>query len=261
MGKRVPTWKEFWDALASSRDPIAATDRPTVSPRTYQLYSAEIMQRLDLDQDDILLDIGCGTGVIDASLAPHVRKIFATDFSEAMAKKTRSNAATWGNICAVNCDGIALPFRGGVFPKTVAYAVAQYLSRDQIDQVLGEAHRVTQPGGLIMLGEIPRARDASFSSRVRDVWVYQGLWGVLRKIFDLSFEFGLRITGCLTRRFVRPKGPPIVLHSEKELLDMVHRHGMRGQVLRQSEELPWFHQTFDLLIENVGVTDAREAVS
>ena len=258
MAKRVQTWKEFWDALATSRNPIAATDRPTVPPSTYQLYSTEIIQKLDLNRDDILLDIGCGTGIIDASLAPHVRKIFATDFSQIMAEKTRSNTATWENVHAVNCDGAALPFRDGIFPKVVVYAVAQYLSRNQIDQVLGEAHRVTQSGGLIMLGEIPRARDASLPNRVRDVWRHQGLRGVLRKILDLSFEFWLRVTGCLTHRFVRPESPPIVLHSEKELLDMVHQHGMCGQVLRQSEKLPWFHQTFDLLIENIPVADTRE---
>ena len=69
--RKTQAWKEFWDLLATSRDPIAATDRPTVSPATYQLYSTEITQKLALSKDDILLDIGCGTGIIDASFWRH----------------------------------------------------------------------------------------------------------------------------------------------------------------------------------------------
>ena len=43
MKKKPQMWKAFWDILATSRDPIAATDHPIVSPATYQLYSMEIM--------------------------------------------------------------------------------------------------------------------------------------------------------------------------------------------------------------------------
>lgn len=242
-------WKAFWDILATSRDPIAATDRPTVSPATYQLYSMEIMQKLTLEKDDILLDIGCGTGLIDASLATHVHRIVATDFSEVMAQKARVNTAFCGNVLVVNGDATALPYKDSSFSKVVIYAVAQYLSHAQIDQMLEQTQRVVRPGGLIILGEIPRARDMGLFVRIRDVWTHQGLRGVLRKILDNLFERCLRVTGRWTGRFVRPKGPTITLYSVEVLLDMVHQHRMRGQVLRQSEKLPWFHQTFDLLIE------------
>jgi ubiquinone/menaquinone biosynthesis C-methylase UbiE len=249
MAKRAGTWREFWDNLATSRDLIAATDRPTVPPETYQLYGVEILRKLALNSDDVLLDVGCGTGLIDAQVAPHVRDVFAIDFSYMMTHKTKATTLALGNVHTINCDSTSLPFKDKVFPKVVMYAVAQYLSRRQIEQVIEEMQRVTQPGGKIMLGEIPRARDASFLNRVRDVWKHQGLGGVIRKVHDLTLELALRVTGCFTQKFVRPKGPPIILHAESDLLDMVHRCGMRGQVLDQDERLPWFHQTFDLLIE------------
>ena len=255
---KTRAWKEFWDLLATSRDPIAATDRPTVSPATYQLYSTEITQKLALSKDDILLDIGCGTGIIDASLAAHVHRIFATDFSEVMTQKARSNTATCGNVHVVTCDCTAIPFKDGAFSKLVMYAVAQYLSQAQIGQMLGEAQRVIRPGGLIMLGEIPRARDMSLLNRIRDVWTHQGLRGVLRKTLDNLFERWLRITGRWTRQFVRPVGLSITLHSEEVLLGLVHQRNMRGWISRQGEKLPWFHQTFDLLIENTLAADATE---
>lgn len=256
--KKTQTWKEFWDTLGTSHDPIAATDRPTVSQATYQLYSTEIIQKLALRKDDILLDIACGTGIIDANLAAHVQKVFATDFSEVMAQKAKAQTATCGNVHIAICDCAALPFKDGAFSKVVVYALAQYLSQAQIDQTIGETQRIIRPGGLIMLGEIPRARDMDLLSRIRDVWTHQGLGSVLRKICDQLLEYWLWFTGRWTGRYVRPEEPPITLHSEQELMHLVHQRNMRGQILSQSEELPWFHQTFDLLIENVPPAGMKE---
>jgi ubiquinone/menaquinone biosynthesis C-methylase UbiE len=262
MSKRMNkanTWKEFWDQLATSRDPIAATDRPTVSPETYQLYSEEIAQKLALSQDDIVLDIGCGTGIIDAEIAAHTNQIVATDFCEVMAWRTRSNTATCGNVLVVASDCTALPFKCGVFSKVVVYAVAQYLDEAQIGLMLGEAQRVVRPGGLIMLGEIPRSRDVDILSRVRDVWAHQGARGILSKLLDRLYERWLWFLGRVNQRFVRPEGPPITLHSVEALLGLVHQRNMRGWVLPQRKELPWFHQTIDLLIENRPPAGAKES--
>lgn len=242
-------WKEFWDQLGTSNDPIAATDRPTVSPETYHLYSIDIKEKLALGPDDTLLDIGCGTGIIDASLAPYVRQLFATDFSQIMVLKARSNTENCPNVKVVVCDSSAIPFVGGHFSKILMYAVAQYLSHDQIAGMIEQARRLAGPNGVILLGEIPRARDVSFTKRIGDVWLHEGIRGVIRKVLINGYEFWLRLTGKWTRRFVRPEGPPIFLHSPEELLEMVRQHNMRGHVLPQRKDLPWFHQTFDLLIE------------
>lgn len=258
---KTSTWKEFWNVLGTSNDPIAATDRPTVHPETYQLYSIEIIEKLRLNQDDILLDIGCGTGIIDAHLSPYVCRLVATDFSEVMSHKTKSNTAAYENVDTVVCDSVALPFQDSAFSKVVMYAVAQYLSPFQIDQMLGEAHRVARTGGTIMMGEVPRARDTRLFNRIRDIWAHEGPKGVLRKALRNLLEIWLRLTGRWTHRFVRPGGPSITLHSDQELLELTQQHDMRGRVLSQRADLPWFHQTFDLMIENLPVTEETRASS
>jgi ubiquinone/menaquinone biosynthesis C-methylase UbiE len=213
------------------------------------MYSIDIQEKLALNSDDTLLDIGCGTGIIDASLAPLVHQLFATDFSQVMAQRAKSSITNFPNANIVMCDSSAIPFNNGSFTKILMYAVAQYLSVIQIDYMLREAYRLASHGGLILLGEIPRARDTRFTKRIRDVWLHEGVRGVTYKVLINLFEFWLRFTGRWTGRFIRPKNPPITLHSDQELLELVQRHNMRGRILPQSKELPWFHQTFDLLIE------------
>jgi ubiquinone/menaquinone biosynthesis C-methylase UbiE len=184
----------------------------------------------------------------------------ATDFSEVMAQQAKANTVNCENVCVVTCDCRAIPFTDGIFSKVLIYGVVQYLSQAQVVQMLGEAQRVVWPGGRIMLGEIARARDVHLLSRIRDVWTHQGLWGVLCKMLDNLFERWLRVMGRWTHRFVRPKGPPITLHSEEVLLELVHQCGMCGWVWPQSDKLPWFHQTFDLLIENTPATEVKETL-
>jgi SAM-dependent methyltransferase len=249
--KKAPSWRAFWDDLATSRNPIAATDRPMVSPETYALYSTDIIEKLALCKDDIVLDIGCGTALIAVRLAEHVQLVYATDFSPTMMRAARLNSVSRENIRLAACDSIAVPFRDGAFSKIIIYGVAQYLSQHQMQQMLQEAKRLVQPNGLIMLGEVVRARDVRLLRRIRDILVYQGVRGLWLKVSQNLRERWWRIFGRRDSSYVRPDGPPITLHSAEALLQMVQELGLRGWKLSQSEKLPWFHQTFDLLIEKI----------
>jgi ubiquinone/menaquinone biosynthesis C-methylase UbiE len=222
-----------------------------VSAATYALYSADIIQKLALTKDDVVLDMGCGTALMDVKLAEHVRYIYGTDFSSTMVRAAQPNIVYSDNIRLMACDSTAAPFRDGAFSKVVIYAVAQYLDQRQISQVLQEAQRLTQPGGLIMLGEVPRARDMRLIGRIRDILIYEGLRGLWGKISRNFRERWWRLTGRDDRSYVRPDGPPVTRHSAEALLQTVRGLGMRGWKLTQDERLPWFHQTFDLVIERL----------
>jgi ubiquinone/menaquinone biosynthesis C-methylase UbiE len=247
--QRVDNWKDFWQMLSMNRDPIAATDRPMVSQEQYELYSTEILKKLNLQNDDVLLDIGCGTGIIDKSLAEHVKKIYATDFSSGMAMKAQENIMNYKNIEVFVSDSNAIPLPSRSVSKAVIYAVAQYLETEQIERMIFEIERVLQIGGLALLGEVPKKRDMSLLRRIWAVGVHQGARGVIIRSLEKIYEGWLRISGHWTGQFIRPMGPPEILHSENEILEIANRRQMRGWILPQDTRLPWFHQTFDLVIE------------
>ena len=69
-------------------------------------YNEVIAQKVDLSSASTLLDVGCGPGTFSLRFAPHVKEVFAFDFSPMMLSMLRSNAQTKGigNITSITAD-------------------------------------------------------------------------------------------------------------------------------------------------------------
>jgi SAM-dependent methyltransferase len=114
-----------------------------------------------------LLDVGCGTGTADASLA-RLRlsqlRLIGVDLSlkhvTTALDAARGMNARVGYACA---DACRLPFPDGVFDSTFCVAVLQHIR--EIDLALGEFARVTRPGGRILAVEPDNASRYWFSSQ------------------------------------------------------------------------------------------------
>ena len=113
-----------------------------------------------------ILDVGCGIGTADASLA-RLRmsqlRLVGVDLSlehvTIALDAARGMNARVGYACA---DACRLPFGAGVFDSTFCVAVLQHI-RD-IGQALAEFARVTRPGGRILVVEPDNASPYWFSS-------------------------------------------------------------------------------------------------
>ena len=113
-----------------------------------------------------ILDVGCGIGTADASLA-RLRmsqlRLVGVDLSlehvTTALDAARGMNARVGYACA---DACRLPFGDGVFDSTFCVAVLQHI-RD-IGQALAEFVRVTRPGGRILAVEPDNASRYWFSS-------------------------------------------------------------------------------------------------
>ena len=113
-----------------------------------------------------ILDVGCGTGVAEISLARlRVSQIdlFGVDIifdrvREALAATRGINA----HVGYAAADGCRLPFGPATFDSTFCVAVLQHV-RD-VQMALGELARVTKPGGRILVVEPDNAARYWFSS-------------------------------------------------------------------------------------------------
>lgn len=97
-----------------------------------------------------LLDVGCGVGLMDRALAPHVGAIYGVDITaEAVAAARNSNPT---GIYSVY-DGATLPFRDDTFDVSIVVNVLHHVPIDSRARVLTEIARTLRPGGLCMVAE------------------------------------------------------------------------------------------------------------
>lgn len=116
-------------------------------------FARQLAERLAVDE--LVLDVGVGTGIVALELAALGYQVFGVDISPAMLGKARERL---GARVAV-ADAAALPFRTGSVLQ-VASTWLLHLVPDQMD-VFMELARVIRPGGnwLVLPGRVPRPDD------------------------------------------------------------------------------------------------------
>lgn len=132
-----------FERAASTYDAAAVLQRQT---------GENMLERLELVklQPEVILDIGCGTGVATAALAKRYKKsrIIALDFASAMLKQTRRHAS-WRRKPACVCgDAEQLPIADASVDLIFSNATIQWCN--DLERTFAGFLRVLKPGGLIM---------------------------------------------------------------------------------------------------------------
>jgi len=112
------------------------------------------------NQDDIVLDVACGPGIVVCAFAPHVRKAIGIDFTPAMLDQARKRAADKGvrNVGWDQGDAYSLPYPEGSFSIVVTRYSLHHLERPK--KALREMMRVCAPGGRIVVVDAYAPEDA-----------------------------------------------------------------------------------------------------
>jgi ubiquinone/menaquinone biosynthesis C-methylase UbiE len=122
-----------------------------------------------------VLDLGAGTAQIPIELcrrAPQVR-VTVVDAAESMLGLAAENIAAADlddRIEPVLADAKALPFRPGRFPVVISNSILHHIAEPQ--QVIAEALRVAEPGGLQFHRDLCRPDDEAQLNRI--VTTYAG---------------------------------------------------------------------------------------
>jgi ubiquinone/menaquinone biosynthesis C-methylase UbiE len=156
--------------------------------------AARLESLLSLRGDERVLDVGCGTGALAYAVAPLARQVVGVDSDPAMVERARVDAP--GNVHVVLGDGEQLPFGEAEFDVAATLRTLHHTAH--ADRLVAELHRVTKPGGTILvadqlapadeqqalaLNEFERARDASTSRLLTE-----------RDLRELFARLGLAVT-------------------------------------------------------------------
>jgi len=106
------------------------------------------LHSLSLDSNAVILDVGCGTGLLLKKLAKTARLVVGVDFSKAMVMRARERLRLFLNVLLIRADSDFLPLRKDVFTHVFAITLLQNMPKPRV--TLRELMRVIRDKGFIV---------------------------------------------------------------------------------------------------------------
>lgn len=134
--------------MSSYLEAIAALGYGSLHPGGFS-HTLEILRKFSISAEDIILDIGCGTGRTACYMAKtYGAHVFALDNSEKMLAKAETRALQEGaDVHFVLGDALDLPFRDEVADLIFVESVLIFLP---VRDVLKECFRVLKRNGILV---------------------------------------------------------------------------------------------------------------
>ena len=114
-------------------------------------YLRQFLDSGNFSQNDIVLDIGTGTGIIAHLIAPHVKKVVGIDISPDMIAQANGKSNFTNVEFALN-DARSLQFKDGTFDKITARMAFHHITTDTL-KAMKECYRVLKRGGMMVFSE------------------------------------------------------------------------------------------------------------
>lgn len=156
---RRSQYKRTWNLLSSSSDAARLAIAGRMTDAEWQASGGNsvdyIRQAVGLGPEDVVLEIGCGTGRIGAAMAPQCRRWIGCDVSSNMVRLGRRALAGHANVEFVEISGYDLapiPDRS----VDLVYCVVVFMHLDEWDRhaYVLESARVLKPGGRLLVNNI-----------------------------------------------------------------------------------------------------------
>jgi len=128
-----------------------------MTARMDQRWRRNLFARLAVTDDDVVLDLACGTGDFAQIAREHTAHVIGLDFAREMLMGAKQR--NLGAVQLAQGDALRLPLAEG----SITVAVSGFALRNfaAIPPVLAELARVVRPGGRIGLLEVDRPRRAA----------------------------------------------------------------------------------------------------
>ncbi|URM99479.1 methyltransferase domain-containing protein [Actinomadura madurae] len=113
----------------------------------------------EIDQDDVVLEVAAGTGLVSRAIARRVRHVTALDLTPAMLAEGKRAADHTGlmNVTFAHGDATALPYLDRSFTLVVTRFSLHQVADPEA--VVKEMVRVSRPGAALIIADLVRPAD------------------------------------------------------------------------------------------------------
>ena len=143
IGTQSENDASYWDKRSAFYDKMVGEGRG---------FHSDLIARImkELNAEDTVVEIACGTGVIACAAAAKVKAVYANDISPAMLEIARLRAQRQGleNIRFTQEDASELSCPDRFCDAVIICAALHLLA--QPDKAMAEIRRILKPGGLLL---------------------------------------------------------------------------------------------------------------
>ena len=102
----------------------------------------DIVNSIRFNQDDHVIDLGCGTGFLFDQISQNIKILVGIDLSINSLKEAKKRLKKSSNIALVRADADNIPFLNQIFDKIVAISLLQNMPNNL--KTLGEMKRIAK---------------------------------------------------------------------------------------------------------------------
>ncbi|WP_435100593.1 methyltransferase domain-containing protein [Halarchaeum sp. P4] len=147
---------------------------------------AEALEMLDLDADDRVLDVGCGTGFGTEGLLQYTEDVYALDQSEGQLEKAWAKLGKHDPVQFTFGDAERLPFADDSFDVVWSSGSIEYWPNPVT--ALREFRRVVKPGGKVLVVGPNYPRSTLFQKLADAIMLFYDEAEADRMFRDAGFE-------------------------------------------------------------------------
>jgi ubiquinone/menaquinone biosynthesis C-methylase UbiE/DNA-binding transcriptional ArsR family regulator len=175
---RAATSQQFFASTAGGWDSV----REELFGREF--LSASLLSLLD--DTWVVGDLGCGTGLATAALAPHVGTVIGVDVSDEMLGAARERLAAIDNIEWRAGALEALPIAPDTLDAAVMLLVLHHVPSPGV--ALAEAYRALRPNGRLLIVDMTPHHREEYRRQMGHVWLGFGDDQIRRFLTQAGFE-------------------------------------------------------------------------
>lgn len=178
-------------------------------------YGKGLLEFVPKNDEQAILDLGCGTGVLTARLADLCNRAVGVDSSQSMIEKAKKQ---FNNIEFMVCDALALPFENE-FDVVFSNAVFHWISDH--DMLLKSIRKVLKPQGLLICEFGAKGNIAAIENAFTKACNSLGYGYEPKFNFPMAEDFGklLENNGFVIDRIYDYDRPTVLKDGEKGLVN------------------------------------------